>query len=196
MRMKRWRLSAIVALAAFMTLGGCATVAPRIYLLGYPSAVTPVARDETGLAMIEVEPVSVPDFQDSRDIFVRKGPNELVADPSARWGERLSVGVSRALIAALAKRQPDIRVTSSRPVLPAAQQVRVDVDTFEIREDGLCILGARWSITRDGNRHAATTDYARFTVNANGTDTADVVGAMTQAIDQLADHISVALNHN
>ncbi len=190
----RWRLPAIATIAVFMALGGCASVAPRIYLLGYPSDVTPVMRDETGLPIIEVEPVSVPDFQDSRDILVRKGDNELVADPLARWGERLSVGMTRALTAALAKRQPDFRVTSSKPVLAAAQKVRIDVDTFEIREDGLCLLGARWSISEDGGRRTATTDYARFSVKAVGVDTGTIVVAMTQAIDQLADRISLALN--
>ncbi|MBX2831556.1 MAG: PqiC family protein [Rhodospirillales bacterium] len=194
MQINRWRLPAIAIFAVFTMLAGCTTIEPRIYLLGYPSDITPVARDETGMPIIEVEPVSVPDFQDSRDIFVRKGANELVADPAARWGERLSVGMTRALSAALAKRKPEFRVTSSKPAVIIAQKVRVDVDTFEIRADGLCLLGARWTITGQGGRQTATTDYARFVVNAAGVDTASVVGAMTQAVDQLADRISLALS--
>jgi hypothetical protein len=195
MHVIRWRAAAVAAIT-LLGLSGClSSPPPRTYILGYPADAGPVTRTQTGRPVVEVKPVSVPDYQDTRDILVRTGVNELVASPTGRWGDRLSVGITRALTAALAKRLPNMDVTASPPVSPAAQQVVVDVDTFEIRDGGPCLLGARWSIVDRGGRRSTTSDYARFAVDANGRNDAHVAAAMTQAVDRLADRIASALTN-
>jgi uncharacterized protein len=195
MHVIRWRRAAVAAIA-LLGLSGClSSPPPRTYILGYPADAETVTRTEPLRPVVEVKPVSVPDYLDTRDILVRTGANELVASPNGRWGDRLSVGITRALTAALAKRLPNMDVTAAQPISPAAQQVVVDVDTFEIREGGPCLVGARWSIVNGRGRQSATSDYARFAVDANGRNDAAVAAAMTQAVDRFADRIASALTN-
>jgi uncharacterized lipoprotein YmbA len=183
-------------LMSALGLSGCilSSPPPRIYILGNPASAEPVSRTETGRTVIEVKPVTVPDYQDTRDILVRTGANELVASSTGRWADRLSVGITRALTATLAQRLPNMSVTAAPSVTPATWQVVVDVDTFEIWEDGPCLLGASWSILRGQNRQPTTSDYVRFAINPSGHSDAAIAAAMTDAVIRLADQIAAALS--
>ena len=103
--------------------------------------------------IIRLLPVSVPDYLDTQDILLRSGRNEVKANPTGRWAERLSVGLTHALAAALASRLPAADIVANRPIVPPAQQILVDVETFEISPDGQCQLTGRWTISSgDGLR--------------------------------------------
>jgi uncharacterized lipoprotein YmbA len=62
--------------------------------------------------VVEVKPVLVPDYLNVSDILVRRGENALAPSPTGRWGERLSVGATRALAMGLVRRLPGLVVTS------------------------------------------------------------------------------------
>lgn len=185
-----------MALTAILVLGGCfSSSAPTAsYVLGHPPDAQPVDQSQLGRPVVEIRPVRVPDFLDTRDILVRIGANQVRAEPDGRWAERLSIGIGRALAGALEHRLGDMAVTTTAPVTPSTWQVQVDVDTFEISLDGPCLFGARWSIV-DG--HDRTTpvrsQYVRFVIPPAGPGDAASVAAMTQAIDQLAGQIAPAL---
>ena len=48
------------------------------------------------LPVVELKPVSLPDYLNSTDILLRDGQNELTASPTGRWGERLLARRDRA----------------------------------------------------------------------------------------------------
>ena len=78
---------------------------PAEYIIGTAPTPASVTTPLTGRPIIEVKPVQLADYLDTRDLLVRSG-NQVVASRSGRWGERLSVGMTRALATSLAVNNP------------------------------------------------------------------------------------------
>jgi hypothetical protein len=135
---------AAAAGATLLLLAGCrGGPPPATYVLGTPAPETAGAERLAGRPVIEVKPVLVPDYLDVTDILVRQGTNKLVSSQTGRWGERLSVGITRALAAGLRHRLPGYIVTTAPPVERPSRQVLVEVESFEPRADGSVVLAAR-----------------------------------------------------
>jgi uncharacterized lipoprotein YmbA len=148
--------------------------------------------DEEGLPHLDLKTVTVPDYLDTTNILRRSASNQVVTSTTGRWGERVSVGITRALRTDLAARLPNV-VIESRGAYEPARRLLVDVERFEIGEDGRCTLTARWRITTADNKVASNSEQGTFIVAATaGTDAAASV-AMTSAIDQLSARIAVTL---
>jgi uncharacterized protein len=179
--------------AAAVSACGTGGPAPELYVLG--DAPRPAAEAVSQLSdpVLELKRVRVPDYLDTTDIVTRHPDGRIVARPSARWGERLSVGVTRAAAAALEARLPRLAVTTTPPIEAPRWQLLIDLDTFEVRADGQSVLSARWTLLegRRGERlHEEKVSLA--TPVGQATDRA-VVAAMTQQLDQLVDRIVPAL---
>ncbi len=116
----------------------------------------------------------------------------MIASATGRWGERVSVGITRALAVDLARRLPDV-VIESRGRYEPARRLLVDVERFEIGEDGLCTLTARWRLTSAGDTVQPDSQRGTFIAPARLRTDADAATAMTSAIDQLAGQIAVTL---
>ncbi|HXN10479.1 MAG TPA: PqiC family protein, partial [Steroidobacteraceae bacterium] len=163
-------LSACVLLLA----AGCsAGPAPRTYLLDPPLQYAAAPAAVPAGPLIQVPTVTLPDYLDTEDILLREGAHGLAASPAARWGERLSAGVTHALMAALVNRLPDYRVSPARPPDPLARQILVDVTAFDVGRDGRCELRASWSITTPGAVSTALGRQAVFVTPAAGASRAD-----------------------
>jgi uncharacterized lipoprotein YmbA len=174
-------------------LSGCGTLSkpPATYVLGSAPPATDSARPLIGRKTVYVQRALVPDYLDTTDIQARRAANEMVSSPTGRWGERLSVGITGALTADLARRLPDEVVTAERPLDPAWRQVLVNVETFEAHADGTVVLVARWRVA-DGDTIMAG-QRVSLTDQAGGTGDAAVVAAMSRLVDRLADPIASAL---
>ena len=106
-------LAALLCLAlAACGMGG---PPPVTYVLGTPIVAAERVQPLAGRPVIEVKPVLVPDYLDVSDIMVRQAGNMVTPSPTGRWGERLSVGVTRALADGLAARLPGFVVTTTAP---------------------------------------------------------------------------------
>ncbi len=179
--------------SATLLLWGCGTFPlPRTYVLGQPTAADPGVVDEAGLPHIELKTVTVPDYLDTTDILRRGASNEVVTSPTGRWGERVSLGVTRALAVDLARRVPDV-VIESRGVYEPSRRLLVDVERFEIGEDGRCTLVARWRVTTATAKVAANSERGTFVEATTSKTDAAVALAMTSVIDQLATQIAVTV---
>lgn len=181
-----------LASATFL-LWGCGTFPlPRVYVLGDPSRSTPGVADEAGLPHIELKTVTVPDYLDTTEIIRRTASNEVITSATGQWGERVSVGITRALAVDLARRLPNVVIESRRDYEPS-RRLLVDVERFEIGEDGRCALTARWRVTSSDDKVGSNSERGTFIeVTTSNTDAAAVV-AMTSAIDQLAGQIAVTV---
>ena len=186
--MNPWRTPILLALTILM---GCSGSPPRrLFVLNTPSDAAPGVVDEAGRPTIELRPVLVPDYLDTTEILVREGRNELKPLTAGGWGERLSVGMTAALGAALSQRLPDLRVTLSAGRTPA-RQILIDVESFDIWPDGRCVLTAQWTIL-DKNRQTVGASQRGVFVAASvrstdgAADAANIVSGMGRAIDQLA----------
>ncbi len=195
-------------LAALIMLAGCtSTPVPKTYVLSPPADPVTSLSNEAGRPVVEVPTVTMPDYLDTPDIFLRDGHNELNSSLTGRWGERLSLGVTHALVAALTRRLPGSLVTHSHLSGVSARSVLVDVDAFDIEPDGRCVLIARWSVTGPDAQASATAERGTFVTMVAGAGAARgamtsaaaapsdpaVVAAMAAAVDQLADRIALSL---
>jgi uncharacterized protein len=188
------RYGAALAVVAIL-LNGCGTSPTiRIYELGNPAPATAGLWSEAGLPIIELKPVSVPDYLDSSDILRSVGPNEVTASPTGRWGERLSLGLTHALASGLATRLPKTVIDTTSDTEPA-RRLLVTVEQFEIEADGKCLLSARWRLTAADGAATASGERGIFSEAAGSIDDAAIAAAMSRAVDQLADRIAQTVQH-
>jgi hypothetical protein len=175
-------------------LAGCGPGAPlpQTYVLPDPAADPPPV-SQMSLPIVLVRPVDVPDYLDSTDIVTRGPDGLIVARQSARWGERLSVGLTRAVTERLASRFPQCLVTASPPMRQPRWRVRVEVEALDIGAEGPAMLTARWNIADGATGHIVAAE--RLTLSAPGDLRSDAaaVAAIGRDVDQLVERIADAL---
>ena len=188
-------------MAGMMLLMGCQSSGspPRIYVLTPPVEAVPGVRSEATRPVMELAKVALPDYLDSSDILFRDGRNELKSSQTGKWGERLSVGITHALTAALTRRMPKVQIVQSALSGQSARRLLVDVEAFDIRADGRCVLTARWTMPREEGQTTPismrATVVTAISAAAGGSARTDdiVVAAMESALEKLADHIAASL---
>jgi uncharacterized lipoprotein YmbA len=136
--------------------------------------------------------VTVPDYLDSTDIIRRTASNEVITSENGRWGERVSLGITDALAADLARRLPKV-VIENRSTLESPRRLIVDVARFEIGDDGRCIVAARWRIISADGKPLSNNALGTFTGLASSGSDAAAAAAMTALIDQLAGQIALTV---
>lgn len=184
-------LFAISCAATFaMTACSLSGPAPSEYVLGSMPPAEAITLPETGLPVIELKRVQVPDYLDTTEIMERKA-SQLVPSATGRWAERLSVGMSRALTASLGSRLPGTVVTPTPPIERPAIQILVDVTAFEARVDHQVVLAARWSIAGGSRRQILATEQVSLVETVAGESDSAIVAAMSHAVDNLADRLAV-----
>ncbi|MCR6631440.1 MAG: PqiC family protein [Magnetospirillum sp.] len=184
--------------AALLGIAGLALTAcmsgppPAVYILGTMPAAAPGNAIQAGLPVVELKSVRVPDYLDTTDLVLYRN-GQVTFSQTGRWGERLSVGVTRTLAAGLASRLPGMRVTTAQPVERPARQILVDLESFEARADGRMVLVALWSIIDGAARRTLTAERSTVVVPVEGSGDAAVTAAMTRCIDDLAAQVAVGL---
>jgi len=183
----------VFALLSMLGLSACALSGPppTEYVLGAVPAANATTIVQTGMPIVEVKRVRLPDYLDSTDILERKG-NRLIPSAAGRWGERLSVGFTRALAGSLASRLPRLVVTAASPIERPAWQVLVDVAAFE-RVEAHVVLVARWSIVEDASHNILNAEQASLVEAVSGTEDSAVVNAMSRLVEQLADRLAAGI---
>lgn len=182
-----WRT--ILVASWILPLAGCFSGPPmKLYVLGDPAAPANGVWSETGLPVVVLKITSIPDYLDSTDILRRTGSNEVTPSPTGQWGERLSVGLTRALAAALSKRLPQVVIVTDSAAKPS-RRVFVEVKTIDIGVEGHCLLSAAWRITGEASRDISESGRGTFRETIASADDPAIASAMTGLIDQLADQI-------
>ena len=178
-------------LLLMLVVAGCAGSPPaQIYVLGYPEDPARAMIEQADRPVIRLIPVSIPDYLDTRDILIRSGQNQVTASPTGRWAERLSVGMTHALAAALSTRLPDAEIVYNQSVVPPARQILVDVEALEITPDRKCLLTASWTLASGDGDQVLRREHDNFVQQATDTSDAAIAVAISRTIDQLADKIA------
>jgi uncharacterized lipoprotein YmbA len=182
------------ASALALIVAGCASgPASRIYLLTPPGQVAAVDAPDPEQPRVQLRPVLVPDYLDTTDLLLRSGPYEVKASPSARWGERMSKGLTDALTAALTARLSQNLITLDQDDGRSSRQILVDVSAFDLWPDGHCVLTASWTILERYTHNPMCGGREVFEVQAMGQGAVDdtaLVAAMARAVGELADRIA------
>ena len=184
---RAWKLIAVV-----LSLTGCVggAVSQR-YVLSEP-----VALSAAGMTFLQVEPASLPAYLDNASILVRRGSYALVSSRTGHWGERLSLGITHALGADLARKLPAYRVGFERAAAPGGIRLQLDVDSFDLYPDGHCVLAAGWAVVQKSGAAPSAVGQGVFEIPASKVVKVDdevLVAAMAGAIGQLADAIAATL---
>ncbi len=179
----------VLALLALLP-AGCAAPALRTYVLGRPPVDdAPFAAQALPAAVIEVRPVLVPDYLDSRDIQQRQGAL-LVASPNGRWAERLSVGIRQAFAADLQALLPQAAVVTASPLQPDYRRVELSIGRFELDAAGTLTLDADWTV--ETTRPAMVLAHKRARLVTTGVASGDPaeVAAMGALLVRLAEPVA------
>jgi uncharacterized lipoprotein YmbA len=91
------------------TACGLSEAPPKVYVLGDSPVVEPADESQLNAPIVEVREARVPDYLDTTDIVTRL----ITPSPSGRWGERFSIGVTRAVTMVLRQDLPELTVTSA-----------------------------------------------------------------------------------
>lgn len=172
---------------------------PAEYVLGTSSQQlvmsesTSRSQPTTGMPVVLVKRVQLPDYLDRTAMVERRG-NQLVPSSTSRWGERLSVGMTRALASSLAVHLPGMLVTTNPPLEHPARRLYVEVITFESSaEQQRVILIARWTITDGSGQQILMSEQASLRETIAGADGGAVAAAMSQAVEALAAQVAAGM---
>jgi len=170
----------------------------RIYLLTPPPAApttatpSPAGESNESNQRLELRRILVPDYLDTTDILLRSGSGEVKASATGRWGERLSLGVTRALRADLVARMPQYSIVQDGSSNPQ-RQLRITVTALDLWQNGGCVVAANWSIVDQDVSIAAVSGSGKFdSLSGGGTPTvtdSDLVEAVARTLGKLADRI-------
>lgn len=178
---------------ATLLLCGCGSFPlPKVYLLGDAVAPAPGVLNQGGLSEIGLMTVMVPDYLDSTDIIRRTAANQVISSENGRWGERISLGITDALAADLARRLPDV-VIESQSAQESPRRLKVEVERFEIAEDGRCSITARWQVISTDGKILSNKEQGSFVLAASSGSDAAAARAMTALIDQLAGQVALTV---
>jgi uncharacterized lipoprotein YmbA len=168
---------------------------PTEYVLGSTPQSAATKITQSGLPVVELKRIRLPAYIDATAILERKG-NQLIPSKTGRWGERLSAGMTRALAESLSSRLPGLVVTTAPPVEPPAQQVLLEVMSFEPRADQEVVLVARWTIVGGKARQELVTEQATIVEAVSAPGDSSVVEAMSRAVEGLADHLAADITNS
>jgi uncharacterized lipoprotein YmbA len=184
--------SLALAMVALAACGGGAPP-PQLYVLGDGVRPQPEAVSQLDDPVVEIKRVRLPDYLDTSDIVLRADGGRIVASQTGRWGERLSVGVTRVVAASLGTRLPQLAVTTTPPLETPHWQVLIDVEAFEAQPGGPSVLSARWSLREGRGGQRLREERISLTAPIGNGDDAAVVAAMSRQLDELVGRIAPAL---
>jgi uncharacterized lipoprotein YmbA len=182
-----------IAIIPIWAVGCASDPPPRIYVLGHAAAAGASQVPRMNLPVIEVRPVRIPDYLDTTDIVTRGPGNMIVTSRGARWGERLSVGISRDIAASLAYRLPRFAVTTSPPLDDADWTLGVDLEALDVVPDHDCDLMARWTLQHRRDGGPAASDQVTLVENGSFRTDPQVVAGIENLLTRLAERISASL---
>jgi uncharacterized lipoprotein YmbA len=188
-------------LPLLLCAAACSSGPPRrIYLLTPPIDPTPPITATTSSGgnpmesaqRLEVRRILIPDYLDSTDILMRSGTDGMKASTTGRWGERLSLGLTHALLTDLAARLPQYSIVQDGSSNPQ-RQLRITINALDLWPSGRCLLAANWSIVDQDSSIPVTFRSGTFdslnAVGATSVTDSGLVEAVARALGKLADGI-------
>ena len=124
---------AATSLAAIL-LAGCASPSPAPVLLSLPPALSAAPMPAAGASapVLAVRRVNLPEYLVARRVRYRADASTLAEWPNTYWAERIEVGVSRELVAALRPQLPSWSLCDTAcGDQPTALALQVDLEPLD-----------------------------------------------------------------
>lgn len=175
----------LLALLAGCAGGGSAT---QRYALPGPEAVTP----SHGQSQLLIAPLHLVEYLDQTGIVLQLDDISRHQAREHRWIEAPGPHLARGLRDRLGERLPQTRVALARGSDAPAPRLRLEVERFEGRYDGMAIASGQWRLESAEGR---LLDQGRF--HAERPLTGDGYPALVRALgdswDAVADQLAAAL---
>lgn len=181
----------VLAVMSALLLGACAGNGPPPTLLTLPagavvSPTTSPTSAATGGTLV-VRRVSIPEYLQTRRVRYRADASTLQEWPQVSWAERLEVGVTRELAAALRRALPGWTICEgSCPEGQAQISLQLDLRPLDlVRTEAALHASARWSLSQTGAAALPAPEHfdARIPVKADTPQGhAEAISAFLQAL--------------
>ncbi|MGJ7456756.1 PqiC family protein [Halomonas sp. MA07-2] len=150
---RRWMLAALAALTMTAWLAGCATSSPAPARYTLPEAAGSAAGAEADHLLL-LRPPRLAHYLDVDGLVMQVDDITLVEARGHQWAEPLARQLERGLRLRLAARLPDTRVMRDEAGVrePGALDLRLELDRFQGRHDGLAVIGGQWQLRDDQGR--------------------------------------------
>ncbi|MFN7951204.1 MAG: PqiC family protein [bacterium] len=187
--------------AASLTAAGCGLSAfaakpdpTRFFVLAAAPATAPAGALDPSRTL-GLGPIDIPSYLQRPELVVRESATEIRPSSFDRWSESLDKGIARVLAQDLSTRLGLDRVTPYPwyATQEPTYQVRIDLRSFEATAKGEIQLSARWDVKRLGGDGPRIQRDSVLAPRAAGTDTREIVAALSAALGQLADEIATAV---
>ncbi|GAC1337134.1 MAG: PqiC family protein [Acetobacteraceae bacterium] len=177
--------------AGLALLASCASPEPSYYTL----APIRGQAQPGGPALVELRRPGLAGYLDRPEIVRANSAYQLRLAGGERWGEPFGDMVGRVLAENLNTRLPGTSVFTSAGSISAEANatLEVDVQRFDVDAGGQVTLAAQVAVSRGRSRGNAVTRAIRLTTTPAGPSTAELVGAMSAALGQMADQIATLL---
>jgi len=174
---------------ALLGLSACAAPPLKLYTLGYASDGA-VMTPPRGAPSLQIAQVMLPDYLDTQDMVVRDDA-VIHRSASGRWAERLSVGIGELVTSGLQARYPGIDIASQRLPVPADARLDINVERFDVTQDGRALLDATWSFAPMDPKQPIVRKRVHIEEHGSvGTD-AGLAALMRRAVQDLGGQIAL-----
>lgn len=190
---RRWMLAALAALTITAGLAGCATSSPAPARYTLPGAVGTAAGAEARHLLL-LRPPRLAHYLDVEGLVMQVDDITLVEARNHQWAEALTRQLERGLRLRLAARLPDTRVMRDEAGVrePGALTLRLELDRFHGRHDGLAVIGGQWQL-RDAEGHLLAMESLQVETELDDDGYPALVRALGRGWDGVADALAAAV---
>ena len=178
---------------ALLSLVGCSfkseTPPSRFYMLrSLPTDASSPATQGAGGPVLVLGPIKVAAYLDRPQIVTRAPGAEVKLSEFDRWAEPLKDNIETVLVNNVSVLVPTERVSVYPARLPPDVDLRIAVDVirFDGPLGGDVVLDARWSLVSGSKEAEVHMQRSHFVQPAGGPGYADLVEAMSRALDALS----------
>lgn len=177
-----------------LTVAACASTPPTIFTL----TPTPASRSlppRSGGPQIAVAEIPLPAVIDRNEIVISEGNGQLDVRQNAEWGAPLGSLIRQTLTSDLQSRLGNDVVLSPGALAsrPGLRILKLNIQQFIGSTDGRVVLNVDWQALRAGSSDVLAQSHETITTQAASGKPADIVPAMSQALGELADRITLRL---
>ncbi|MBB3329203.1 hypothetical protein BDK63_000039 [Halomonas campaniensis] len=188
--------AALAALLITATLAGCASPGPAPQRYALPDAVDPAgpAAGAEAEHLLLLRSPRLAHYLDVEGLVMQVDDITLVEARGHQWAEALGRQLERGLRARLAARLPDTRVMLDEVGVrePGALALRLELDRFQGRHDGLAVIGGLWQL-RDAEGRLLAMAPLQVETELDDDGYPALVRALGRGWDSAADELAEAV---
>lgn len=196
MFIRQWKSKTLVALLLAGVLAGCASSGPAPQRYTLPAA----AEGHQAVAGAEAEhllllrPPRLAHYLDVDGLVMQVDDITLVEARGHQWAEALGRQLERGLRGRLASRLLDTRVMLDEAGVrePDGLSLRLELDRFQGRHDGLAVIGGQWQL-RDAEGRLLAMEPLRAETELDDDGYPALVRALGRGWDRVADELAEAV---